>query len=91
MAPGAGYRGLKNETYRVEIHQGGVPGTATWKWARNNASVESAWLAVNNYDLTVADIGRDPDLSFAKGLWVELLDDARILNGIPAPMRRSPR
>ncbi|HEX4292996.1 MAG TPA: DUF6519 domain-containing protein [Rhizomicrobium sp.] len=83
VAPGAGYRGLKNETYRVEIHQGGVPGTATWKWARNNASVESAWLAVNNYDLTVADIGRDPDLSFAKGLWVELLDDARILNGIP--------
>lgn len=83
VAPGAGYRGLKNETYRVEIHQGGVPGAATWKWARNNASVESAWLAVNNFDLTVADIGRDPDLSFARGLWVELLDDSRILNGIP--------
>ncbi len=83
VAPGAGYRGLKNETYRVEIHQGGVPGTATYKWGRDNASVESTWLAVNNYDLTVADIGRDPDLSFAKGLWVELLDDARILNGIP--------
>ena len=83
VAPGAGYRGLKNETYRVEIHQGGAVGTATFKWARNNASIESAWLAVNGNDLTVADIGRDPDLSFAKGLWVELLDDARILTGTP--------
>ena len=39
LPPVAGYSGLENQTYRVEIHEGGAPGTATFKWSRDNGSV----------------------------------------------------
>ena len=32
LAPSAGYRGLENQLYRVEIHREGGLGTATFKW-----------------------------------------------------------
>src|SRR5215211_3157078 len=39
LPPEGGYRGLENQTYRVEIHEGGQPGgAATCKWSRENAS-----------------------------------------------------
>jgi hypothetical protein len=39
LPPTGGYRGLENQTYRVEIHEGGAAGTATFKWSRDNGSV----------------------------------------------------
>src|SRR3954468_8499559 len=39
VAPVGGYRGLENRLYRVEIHDGGAPGSATLKWSRDNGSV----------------------------------------------------
>ena len=37
--PSAGYQGLENQLYRVEIHQGGPMAWATFKWSRENGSV----------------------------------------------------
>ena len=81
LPPGAGYRRLENQLYRVEIHDGGPPGTATFKWSRDNGSVASEWLDQNGIDLTVSSLGRDGALGFASGQWVELIDDTRELKG----------
>ena len=33
------YTGTENRLYRVQIHAGGEPGKATFKWSRRNASI----------------------------------------------------
>ena len=48
IPPSGGYRGLENRTYRVEIHDGGVVGTATFKWSRDNASFASRMSGIEN-------------------------------------------
>ncbi|MEP6811425.1 MAG: DUF6519 domain-containing protein [Actinomycetota bacterium] len=76
LPPSGGYRGLENQTYRVEIHAGGAPGTATFKWSRDNASV--ATPVVEMVSLTVlrlASVGKDDVLRVSTGDWVEILDD----------------
>ena len=35
-----GYRGVENQLYRVEVHDGGDAEEATFKWSRDNGSVE---------------------------------------------------
>jgi len=86
MPPGAGYRRLENQLYRVEIHKGGQPGTATFKWSRDNGSVVTSWLDKIDNDLTVSTIDRDEALGFSSGQWVELTDDTHELNGIPGKL-----
>jgi hypothetical protein len=39
---GSAYRGLENQLYRVEIHEPGVAGKATFKWSRNNGAIAFA-------------------------------------------------
>ncbi|MGV3723119.1 MAG: DUF6519 domain-containing protein, partial [Actinomycetota bacterium] len=39
VPPGSGYRRQENQFYRVEIHDAGGPGVATFKWSRENGSV----------------------------------------------------
>jgi hypothetical protein len=34
----SGYRGLENQLYRAEIHDGGSPSTASFKWRRDRGS-----------------------------------------------------
>lgn len=86
VAPGAGYRRLENQHYRVEVHDKGNLGTATFKWSRDNGSVVTKWEAQNVNDLTVSSIGRDKVLSFASGQWVELIDDTLELLGKPGTL-----
>lgn len=81
VAPGAGYRRLENQLYRIEIHQGGELGTATFKWSRENGSIVTAWEKKENDNLTVASAGRDAELGFASGQWIELTDRDRDLLG----------
>jgi hypothetical protein len=83
LAPGAGYRRVENQLYRVEIHSGGPTGTATFKWSRDNGSVAARWAGQKGNDLTVGEEGRDPSLRFSGGQWVELTDDTRELWGLP--------
>lgn len=97
LTTGTGYTGVENQFYRVEIHQGGPgsdtpgPGTATFKWSRDNASVATGVTAITSGAdtagnpasvLTVMSLGRDQVLGFSPGDWIEILDDWTELWGI---------
>jgi Family of unknown function (DUF6519) len=90
VPPAAGYRGLENQLYRVEIHTGGTLGTATFKWSRDNGTVASRVTQINPAmdRITVESIGRDDVLSFHDGDWVELIDDWLELHNLPGELRR---
>jgi len=105
LAPNTSYTGQENQLYRVEIHQAGAAAAApaggfiwplpantpTFKWSRDNASVEtsvSAIAAVSTASgsvsqLTVASLGRDQVLGFSVNNWIEITDDAYELNNQP--------
>ncbi len=73
--PAAGYQGMENQLYRVEIHQSGDITSATFKWSRENGSVVVAVTDVNGKTVTVASLGPDANLGFQPGQWVELSDN----------------
>ncbi|HEV7588192.1 MAG TPA: DUF6519 domain-containing protein [Longimicrobium sp.] len=90
VPPDGGYLGRENQLYRVEVHDPGAPGAATFKWSRDNATVATAVLAVAGAQdrLEVASVGRDDVLRFNDGDWVEVTDDRRELHGRPGELRR---
>ena len=90
VPPAAGYRGLENQLYRVEVHTGGALGGATFKWSRDNATVASRVTHINpaRNRITVESIGRDDVLRFHDGSWVEVTDDWRELKNLPGQLRR---
>jgi hypothetical protein len=79
VRPTAGYRGLENQLYRVEVHQGGAFNQTTFKWSRDNGSIETRVTGVaidgNEVSLTVTDTGRDHVRGLAPDQWVEVSDD----------------
>ncbi len=84
LAAAGGYRGLENRLYRVEVHQGGNLGTATFKWSRDNGAVV---YAIEEFidgqptaQLRLSSLGRDRVLRLQVGQWVEVLDDATELS-----------
>lgn len=86
LPPTGGYRGLENQLYRIEIHDGGGADKATFKWSRDNASVASSVVEIVSHtatatELKLASLGRDAVLRFNTGDWVEILDDRRELSG----------
>lgn len=81
LPPRAGYQRTENQLYRVEVHQGGDLGTATFKWSRDNGTVATAVEDVLGNDVRVHRLGPDEVLGFATGQWVELVDDASELGG----------
>jgi hypothetical protein len=76
----AGYVGLQNRLYRIEIQEGGELGTATFKWSRDNASLVATVTKVvavgTGSKITVTSTGRDSFQQFKQGQSIELLDDA---------------
>jgi hypothetical protein len=89
LPPTGGYRGLENQTYRVEVHAGGAPGTATFKWSRENASVAIPVVEkVSATVLRLASVGKDDVLRISTGDWVEILDDRYELGQKPGVMRK---
>jgi len=85
LTTGSGYTGPENQFYRIEIHTpGGAGGTgATFKWSRENASVQTAVTAISSATnslsnptnaLTVQSLGRDQILGFSAGNWIEITD-----------------
>ena len=85
---GAGYRGLDNQHYRVEIRDGGSTGTATFLWSRENASVQARWTGQSGNSLTVSVPSRDAAIGFAAGDWIELVDDRTELGGLAGTLVR---
>lgn len=82
----AGYRGLENQLYRVEVHRVVSDKEITIKWSRENGSVVAKWDKQDSRDadkLTLGSAGRDGVLGFTPDDWIELTDDARELHGGP--------
>ena len=77
----AGYQGVENQLYRVEIHAGSDPGPAMFKWSRDNGSIVSAVTGISAAPggsgsvLQVSSLGPDANLGFGVGQWVEVTDD----------------
>jgi hypothetical protein len=87
IAPEAGYRGLENRLYRVEVHDPGPLGTATFKWSRDNGSVLSAIVAFEAADeLRLHSLGKDRVLRFGADDRVEVLSGQSELSGTPGTM-----
>ena len=78
----AGYRGLENQLYRVEIHVPGAIGTATFKWSRENGSIVARITDGKDLpNLIVASTGPDANLGFHQGDIVEIIHDSDELEG----------
>ncbi|MDQ6744414.1 MAG: DUF6519 domain-containing protein [Actinomycetota bacterium] len=90
ISPFGGYRGLENRLYRVEIHDSGPLGTATFKWSRDNASLGASVLGINagGTTLTLSRLGRDGVKRIAVGDWVEVTDDHHELHGLQGELRQ---
>jgi len=86
IPPDARYQGLENQLYRVEVHDPGELGTATFKWSRENGSIAVLWSGQTSNRLAVSNVGRDAVLGFASGQLVELIDDTRELHGRPGQL-----
>lgn len=87
----AGYRGLQNRLYRVEIHAGGTLATATFTWSRDNGTVLLPIEELNAGGanrIRLRSLGRDRDLALRVDDWVEVLDDARERAGTPGLLTR---
>jgi Family of unknown function (DUF6519)/FHA domain len=75
-----GYRGLENQLYRVEVHRGGDAEEATFKWSRDNGSVELALESLGELSdgfrlAALRRDGGDPSPTLEIGDWVEYVDD----------------
>lgn len=88
IPPSGGFRGVENRLYRVEIHDGGGFGTATFGWSRDNASLASPVITISGSELGVVRPGRDQVFRFATGDWIEVTDDDRELSGQPGEMAK---
>jgi hypothetical protein len=93
IPPDASYQGPENQLYRVEVHRaGGVwdqtdngkSSAATFKFSRENGSVVYPILSVSSgngrTDLTLETLGRDDRFGLPEGAWVEIQDDAYVLD-----------
>ncbi len=87
LPPTSGYSGLENQLYRIEIQNGGTltqaGGPVTFKWSRDNASVETSVVSIADDVATVKDTGKDELLSFANNQWVEIVDEESTLKAKP--------
>jgi Family of unknown function (DUF6519) len=92
IPPNASYTGPENQLYRVEIHRAGgvwdgktngLASAATFKWSRENGSVVFPIVSVpSGGGITTAvleNLGRDDRFGLAEGEWVEIQDDAYVL------------
>jgi hypothetical protein len=83
LPPTAGYRRLENQLYRVQIQSSGNRSNATFKWSRDNATVETKIESFDGDTVTVTDLGKDEFLGFAGDQWVEIVDEESELNSSP--------
>jgi hypothetical protein len=91
VAPGAGYKRLENQLYRVEIHNSSDdPLGPTFKWSRDNGSVvvkvEEFGVDGAADKLRVSSLGRDDVLGLHELDWLEVLDEAHELSSEPGQL-----
>lgn len=83
--PAAGYLGIENQLYRVEIQESGDETSATFKCSRENGSVVVGITGVSGKAVYVDSLGPDANLGFASGQWVEISDDTDQFGQTPGP------
>ncbi|MCP3960743.1 MAG: hypothetical protein GY719_23105 [bacterium] len=86
----AGYAGLENHLYRVEVHDGGeiLPngnvgpaGSPTFKWSRDNGSITAEWLASSSRQVTIRNPRQDSVRGFQDPpFWIEMSDDITVID-----------
>lgn len=86
VSPTAQFRGVENQLYRVEIHRGGVAGTASFKWSRENASVVIPIQTITGATIKLREWWRDDRFGLARGDFVEVLDDDATLRQAAFPL-----
>jgi len=98
ISPTSQFRGAENQLYRVEIHTGNLAFddngnpisasgiTPSFKWSRENGSVvfpvTKVAISSNTTTVILGNLGRDDRFGLEVGDYVELQDDATVLNNI---------
>lgn len=72
---------IQNQLYRIEIHKSGDKEGASFKWSRENASVETKIEQISNNVLKVRDIGENSALGFGVDQWAEIVNEEAVLKG----------
>jgi hypothetical protein len=83
----SGYQGLENHLYRVEIHDPGTLGIASFKWSRDNGSVVFAveeFLGPDAVRLAMVKTSQ----TLAVGDWVEVSGEETELAGLVGTVAR---
>jgi hypothetical protein len=92
LAASVTYTGLEAALYRIEIHDGGDAGGATFKWARDNGStvfaVSELVAAGGKTKAVVRPVGRARGTFLRAGDWVELVGDESELSLMPGSIVR---
>ena len=93
VPPEAGFTGLENQLYRVEIRQGGGTGEATFLWDRDNGCfalpIEDFIDGQPTTRLRLRNLGRSDVRSLSPGDLLEVTDDIHELSGTPALLLRA--
>lgn len=87
IPPDSGYVSQENQTYRVQIFQGGNRASARVVFSRENGSVIAS-LRQNAGQFTLGDMRQDDGLGFATGDIVELFDDRLRAQAQPGTLHR---
>jgi hypothetical protein len=89
VKPEAGYRGLENRLYRVEIRDPGPLGVATFVWSRDNGSVVSSVTGFpDGQSVELRSLGKDRVLRFAADDRVELVTEESEFAGLGGTLTR---
>ncbi|WP_326751210.1 DUF6519 domain-containing protein [Streptomyces hirsutus] len=87
--PAAGYRGLENQLYRMQIHRGAEgAGGPTFTWSRDNGSVVHPLLRLTGTTAVLRDPPLDRRTALTVGSLVEIVDDRSTLGGLPGTLAR---
>ncbi|MEA5593270.1 DUF6519 domain-containing protein, partial [Rivularia sp. UHCC 0363] len=81
-----GNQNWDNQLYRIEIHQPGKLGTASFKWSKNNGSTVFPIKEIVGNQIGLNNPSRDASQSFTANQWVEITDDALVLQGKPGTL-----
>jgi hypothetical protein len=95
-SPDAGFHGLDNRLYRVEIQRGGAAGEAphgaTFKWSRDNGSIAFAIVSLvtdsgtKTTTVTLENLGNAQQPAVDVEDWVEIADDDVALDRAAGPL-----
>ncbi|HEY2321559.1 MAG TPA: DUF6519 domain-containing protein [Thermoanaerobaculia bacterium] len=75
ISPEARYRGSENRLFRVEVHRGGTPDQATFKWSEDNGAIVYPVREIKGKQVYLESLGRDERTAIRKNDWVEVVDD----------------